>query len=145
MAATSDAAVRDAMAAYSAVQTTAASTLDATDLRLMSAISEASVALDALRDLFPAALFEPLVERNLELVELIEGAVLTLLPTAPALPADTDTPSQPEDTKPPSSFQLVQSKAEEMNASLEKLLIPKLVFTEPSGDDLPAPVPELTI
>ena len=66
MTATADDAVRSAMAASTEVQTTAATTLDATDLRLMSAVSQASGALDALRDLFPAALLEPLIQQNLE-------------------------------------------------------------------------------
>ncbi|KAL1707794.1 hypothetical protein EV121DRAFT_277781 [Schizophyllum commune] len=133
MAATADDAVRNAMAAYTEVQTTAATTLDATDLRLMSAISQASVALDGLRDLFPAALFEPLIQQNLELVEQVESAIVTLLP----MPQPVNLDELDQSARPVSSLQLVQTKATEMAASLEKLLMPKLTFTEPSDQNIP--------
>ncbi|KAI5829193.1 hypothetical protein K523DRAFT_242764 [Schizophyllum commune Tattone D] len=140
MTGTADDAVRNAMAAYSEVQTTAATTLDATDLRLMSAVSQASVALDALRDIFPAALFEPLVQQNLELVEQVESAIVTLLP----MPQPVNLGALDQTARPASSLQLVQTKATEMTASLEKLLIPRLTFSKPSGENIPQ-VPQVKV
>ncbi|TRM61903.1 hypothetical protein BD626DRAFT_631525 [Schizophyllum amplum] len=120
MASTANPAIERVVEAYNAVHAAAASTVD--PLQLMSAVSGASVALDGLRDLLPSAAYNPLCERNLELVERAESAVVALL-AGPEQDASSDSSASD------SPLHQVQNTATAMTTSLEKLLIPKLIVT----------------